>query len=31
MAEQKVKEGIIAGAQAANARSRELGEILGQD
>ncbi len=31
MAEHKVKEGIMAGALAANARSAQLGELLGQD
>ena len=31
MAEHRVKEGIIAGALAANARGSELGELLGKD
>ena len=31
MAEHKVKEGIMAGALAANERSAQLGELLGQD
>ena len=31
MAEHKVKEGIVAGAMAANARGAELGELLGKD
>ena len=31
MAECKVKEGIVAGAMAANARGAELGELLGKD
>ena len=31
MAEHRVKEGIVAGAMAANARGGELGDLLGKD